>query len=79
MPEVLRSGPYRFSFYSREPNEPAHVHVRRERYEAKFWLTPVELARASRLPRHELNTIQRIIEQHRDELLEQWHEHFDEG
>ena len=27
MPTVFRSGPYRFYFYSHEPNEPPHVHV----------------------------------------------------
>jgi hypothetical protein len=25
MPIVLRDGPYRFYFYSHEPNEPSHV------------------------------------------------------
>lgn len=44
MPEALRSGPYRFFFWSRENNEPPHVHVRREKMEAKFWLEPVEVA-----------------------------------
>ncbi|MGD1216152.1 MAG: DUF4160 domain-containing protein [Terriglobales bacterium] len=29
MPTVLRSGPYRFCFYSHEPNEPPHIHVDR--------------------------------------------------
>ena len=44
MPTVLRIGPYRFHFYSRENNEPPHIHVTREEMEAKFWLRPVSLA-----------------------------------
>jgi hypothetical protein len=45
MPTVLRTGPYRFFFYSHEPGEPPHVHVDRDNQSAKFWLEPVELAR----------------------------------
>jgi len=45
MPTVLRSGPYRFYFYSHEPNEPPHIHVERDDLSAKFWLDPVALAR----------------------------------
>ena len=45
MPTVLRTGPYRFYFYSHEPNEPPHVHVDRDDLSAKFWLRPIGLAR----------------------------------
>ena len=38
MPTVLRTGPYRFYFYSHEPNEPPHVHIDRDDLSAKFWL-----------------------------------------
>jgi hypothetical protein len=44
MPTVLRVGPYRFHFYSRESNEPPHIHVARDDMEAKFWLRPVSPA-----------------------------------
>ena len=40
MPTVLRSGPYRFYFFSHEPNEPPHIHIDREDLSAKFWLDP---------------------------------------
>lgn len=36
MPVVFRSGPYRFYFYSHEPNEPPHIHVDRDNLSAKF-------------------------------------------
>ena len=34
MPTILRIGPYRFHFYSREDNEPAHIHIERDDLEA---------------------------------------------
>jgi hypothetical protein len=39
MPTVLRSGPYRFHFYSSDAEEPPHVHVERDENVATFWLT----------------------------------------
>ena len=44
MPTVLRSGPYRFYFYSSDDGEPLHVHVAKDLLKAKFWLDPVRLA-----------------------------------
>jgi hypothetical protein len=40
MPTVLRSGPYRFFFYSADGAEPPHIHVERDDNTAKFWLRP---------------------------------------
>lgn len=36
LPTVLRVGPYRFYFYSHEPNEPPHVHIDRDGFSANF-------------------------------------------
>ncbi len=58
MPTVLRSGPYRFYFYSHEPNEPPHVHVDRDDLSAKFWLDPVGLARNFGFTAREVNALQ---------------------
>ena len=44
MPTVMRIGPYRFHFYSREANEPPHIHVESVENYAKFRLDPVALA-----------------------------------
>ena len=78
MPIVLRVGPYRIGFWSKENNEPPHVHVRRERFVAKYWIEPlVELADNQGFAAHELTVIRRIVELHREQLLEAWHEHFD--
>ncbi|MFQ5492093.1 MAG: DUF4160 domain-containing protein [Phycisphaerae bacterium] len=76
MPTIMRSGPYRIYFYSHEPNEPPHVHVDRDDLSTKFWLEPVALARNLGYSAKELRTIERIVTEHRDELLEAWHEHF---
>jgi hypothetical protein len=72
MPTVLRSGPYRFYFYSHEPNEPPHVHVDRDDASAKFWLDPVGLARNLGFSGHELRSIERIVREHQPELMEAW-------
>ena len=56
MPVAWRHEAYRFFFWSQESNEPPHVHVKRDRLEAKFWLEPVvELAQNWGFARHELN------------------------
>jgi hypothetical protein len=76
MPTVLRSGPYRFYFYSHEPNEPPHIHVDREDLSAKFWLDPTQLARNFGFRANELRTIQSFVNKHREEFLEAWNEFF---
>ena len=76
MPTILRSGPYRVYFYSHEGTEPAHVHVDRERFSAKFWLRPVGLASNHGFSAHELNEIERLVESRKRELLEAWHGNF---
>ena len=76
MPTVLRSGPYRFYFYSNEEGNPPHIRVQRERFFlAKFCLRPVALASSRGVPSHELRIIQRIIDGQKIEILEAWDEH----
>ncbi len=76
MPTVLRSGPYRFYFYSHEPNEPPHVHVDRDDSSAKFWIDPVQLAANFGFRAHELREIQLMVMERRAQFLEAWHEFF---
>jgi len=76
MPTVLRTGPYRFFFVSLDYDEPPHVHVRRENRVAKFWLDPVALQETGRFSRTELNGIAKLVNEHREYLLERWHEFF---
>ena len=79
MPTVLRSGPYRFYFYSHEPNEPPHIHVDRDDVSAKFWLQPVGLARNLGFSPKELRRLQKIVIQHQTLFLEAWYGHFGTG
>ena len=76
MPTVLRSGPYRVYFHSHEPNEPPHVHVDRDADSAKFWLAPVALSRNLGFSAQELRTIERLLTQHEETLLEAWNDYF---
>ncbi len=76
MPTVLREGPYRIYFYSHEPNEPPHVHVDRDEQSAKFWLSPVVLARNLGFGAVELRRAERLVAERADMLLEAWNEFF---
>jgi hypothetical protein len=61
MPVVLRIGPYVFFFYSQENNEPPHIHVRRDKWKAKFWINPVELHSSNGFRSHEINRLAKLI------------------
>jgi len=48
--------------------------VKAESDQAKFWLEPISLASNYGFRAHELNEIERIVQEHKDELLEAWNE-----
>ena len=77
MPTVLQVGPYSFIFFSSDRGEPIHIHVKRDRLLAKFWLRLVSLAKNRGFSDHELNELLRLVEQHEQTLLEAWHDYFD--
>ncbi len=75
-PTVFREKGYKFFFFSLEETR-RHVHVRSPDGEAKFWLEPnIELARKYRLSDVQLREVQRIVEDHFDELMAAWNRHF---
>ena len=76
MPTVLRSGPYRFFFYSGDRSEPPHVHVERDGRIAKFWLQPVRLQESGHFRRGELRKIERLVEENLEDLVRSWDEFF---
>lgn len=78
MPTVLRSGSYRFFFYGSDRDEPPHVHVEHNDDKAKFWLDPIRLHSSRGFRRSELNSIQRLVEENREQLLRAWNEFFGE-
>ncbi|MCT4366067.1 MULTISPECIES: DUF4160 domain-containing protein [Synechococcaceae] len=74
MPTILRSGPYRFYFYSHEPNEPPHIHVDRDQASCKVWLTPVALSSSLGFRAKELREIERLVSMNRAILSRAWEE-----
>jgi hypothetical protein len=76
VPTVLRIGPFRFYFYSHEPDEPPHIHVDRGDATIKVWLGSLDVARSRGFRAHEIGGIVALVEQHRTELTEAWHEYF---
>ena len=70
------SGLTHFNFYAGDGDEPAHVHVGRERSEAKFWLDPPRLSRSRGFATWEIRRISDLVEEHHRLLLESWHEFF---
>ena len=72
----LAVGPYRFYFYSHEPNEPPHVHIDRDGQSAKFWLSPIRLALNLGFNPPELRRIQRLLTENESLILERWNEEF---
>ena len=76
MPTILRRGPYRFFFYSNDAKEPMHVHVERDGDVAKFWLDPVTVQRSGGFGRPEILRILRLVQEHRERIMEAWDEYF---
>lgn len=76
MPTVRIIGPYRFYFYSHEPNEPPHIHIDRDGFSAKFWLEEVSLAKNLGFRQKELNVLEELVMKHQRQFLGKWHEYF---
>ena len=72
MPVVFRSQGYRGWFYEADLDEPPHVHVGKDGKEAKFWITPLGIARAGRFRANELREIERIVAQFHGDILAAW-------
>jgi Domain of unknown function (DUF4160) len=76
MPTVLRIEGFRFFFYSKEGNEPAHVHVEHQANRAKFWLSPVSLAWNDGFNSSTLTQLYAMVRANQTMFLERWNEHF---
>jgi len=55
-------------------NEPMHVHIDKQGKTAKFWLSPLRIARNHGYREHELNEIESIINDRLELLMNLWHE-----
>ena len=69
------TGSHRFYFYSFDCNEPAHVHVQRERMVCKFWIEPLALAENHGFAPQALNQIRNVIQANLQKIQEAWREH----
>lgn len=76
MPTIFREGPYRIHFYPKDGVEPPHVHIARDSDTAKVWLSPVRIQNSQGFRPAEVRNIVRMIERHREELLEAWDDFF---
>ena len=75
-PTIFREKGYRFYFLSNEENR-IHIHVTCDKGEAKFWLEPiVSLANYYGLNSKKLAEVQKIIEEHENEIIKAWQKHF---
>lgn len=75
-PTVLRVGPFRLFFFSREEERP-HVHVAHPDGEAKFWLDPeVALAAVVGLSSRQTAEAEAIVRRHEEEIRHAWTRHF---
>lgn len=72
MPTVFRERGYRFYFYEADFDEPMHVHVAKSSKLAKFWIEPIGVAVTEGFKNHELNEIERIINERYDEIVIAW-------
>ncbi len=75
-PTLFRKGNYRFLFFSREENR-KHIHIISPDGEAKFWIEPIiSLANYTGLRKKQLNYLQKIVEDNKNEINKKWNEHF---
>jgi hypothetical protein len=70
MPVIFREKGYEFSFYMFDLSEQIHVHVRRGRSQAKFWISPIAWTRGYRP--YELTEIERIIRGNEEAIHDTW-------
>ncbi|RPI73246.1 MAG: DUF4160 domain-containing protein [Desulfobacteraceae bacterium] len=76
MPTVLNIKGFRFFFFTREGNEPVHIHIAKAQKYAKFWLEPITLAKNYGFISKELKEIRNIIEENQEVIKEKWDECF---
>jgi len=75
MPTLLVVDGFRFHFFSREGNEPPHVHVRKGDAIAKLWLQPLRLAFSEGFKPSEIRRLRQLTFEHQIQFLERWHEY----
>jgi hypothetical protein len=72
----MKSGSFRFHFYSDEGNEPPHIHVETPNGECKFWLDPVRLSKNKGVEPETIRRIEKTVFEYRDFFEEKFNDHF---
>ena len=79
MPTILLILGWRLFFYANEgrPLEGRHIHVRKDKNVAKFWLDPEpHLASSWGMTAKELNVLERVVRDNVDSFRSRWDERF---
>jgi hypothetical protein len=77
-PTIFIYRKYRFFFNSREEKR-RHIHIDTRTGVAKFWLEPiVSLADYHNVPSNELTELMKIVNERKDEIIQEWNRHFNQ-
>ena len=80
MPTILLIAGWRIFFYANEGNEPIHVHAIKADMECKFWIHPetfeISEALSFNLNPASKKEIRKIIFEHFDYIVSEWHKFF---
>ena len=79
MPKVFEIDGYKFFFFSNEgsPRERCHIHIRKEKNLAKFWVdTSISLASSYGFTSKELNLLEKYVYENQETIRRLWNEYF---
>ncbi|MCL2019480.1 MAG: DUF4160 domain-containing protein [Oscillospiraceae bacterium] len=84
MPKLFRIGKYIVFFWSKENDEPIHIHIAivdPTSNATKIWITKnggcIVAHNKSKIPEKDLNRLLRIIENDYDFICQEWKNHFE--
>ncbi len=72
MPTIHRENGFRFFFYTREGNEPAHVHVVGKGGEMKVWLNPIQISTVYNMSSKDQRMVLIITNKNLDSFKQEW-------
>ena len=72
MPTVLVKDGFRFFFYSREGNEPPHIHVIGKGGEMKIWLNSLDISKIYNLSPKEQRIVLEIVSSNIELFKKAW-------
>lgn len=77
MPKILEVNGFKFYFWSKEGDEPPHVHIKKGDGNAKFWLIPeIKEKYSYGFTVREKRDIRDIINDNLETLINHWNEFF---